>query len=155
MAVPVLFQRIVDRHLPDIQARNIVAEIEVDPATPPLQGSPARLEQAIQNLAANAVRHMPDGGTLTLRAQPDDGRVRIVVGDTGPGIAAEHLPHVFDRFYKADASRAGSRIPSGSGLGLSIVQAIVRQHGGEVAAANARAGGAEFTVLLPAGETRA
>ncbi len=123
----------------------------MDPATPPLVGSAARLEQALQNLAANAVRHMPAGGTLTLSARPDDGRVLITVRDTGPGIPSEHLPHVFDRFYKADGARAGTKIPSGSGLGLSIVRAIVHQHGGEVRAANVPGGGAEFTVAIPAG----
>ena len=155
VVVPDLFQRVLDRHLPDVRGKNISTNIRVNPATPALIGDPARLEQAIQNLAANAVRHMPEGGTLTLSAEPADGGVRIVVRDTGPGIAPEHLPHIFDRFYKADASRAGTTIPSGSGLGLSIVQAIVRQHGGTVTASNAPDGGAEFTILLPVGETRA
>jgi signal transduction histidine kinase len=144
-----LFQRILDRHLPDVQAKQITAQIAIDPATPPVLGDAARLEQALQNLAANAVRHMPEGGTLTLSAWPDGPQVRIAVRDTGPGIAPEHLPHIFDRFYKADAARSGTPIRSGSGLGLSIVQAIVRQHGGEVSAANVPGGGAEFTVLLP------
>jgi signal transduction histidine kinase len=95
---------------------------------------------------------MPTGGTLTLRAEPDPerpGGARLVVRDSGPGIAPEHLPRIFDRFYKADASRAGTTIPSGSGLGLSIVRAIVRHHGGDVEAANAEGGGAEFIVRLP------
>jgi signal transduction histidine kinase len=154
--VPVeqLFQRVVDRHLPEIGGKQIVTELHVADGTPPVLGNAARLEQALQNLAANAIRHLPEGGTLALRAQPDGARVRITVNDSGPGIAPEHLPHIFDRFYKADASRAGTTIPSGSGLGLSIVQAIVRQHGGEISAANAPGGGAEFTMLLPAAETR-
>jgi len=151
--VPDLFQRVVDRHLPELRSRKIAVEVDVDAATPALVGTAARLEQAIQNLAANAIRHMPDGGTLTLFAEGEGGRVRIVVRDTGPGIAAEHLPRIFDRFYKADAARAGTIIPSGSGLGLSIVQAIVRQHGGEITAANAPGGGAAFAILLPAAET--
>ena len=149
VVVAELFRRVVDRHLPDVRAKNIQAQIEVDPSTPAVSGDRARLEQAVQNLAANAVRHMPNGGTLTLSARPDGADVRIVVRDTGPGIAPEHLPHIFDRFYKADGARAGTTIPSGSGLGLSIVRAIVRQHGGEVTAANTVAGGAEFTVRLP------
>jgi signal transduction histidine kinase len=144
-----LFERVIDRHLPDIRSQNIRTQIDVDPATPAVIGDRARLEQAFQNLAANAVRHMPQGGTLTLGARPDGEYVRIVVGDTGPGISPEHLPYIFDRFYKTDAARAGTTIPSGSGLGLSIVRAIVRQHGGEVAAANAVGGGAELTVRLP------
>ncbi len=92
---------------------------------------------------------MPDGGTLTLRATARDNHVVLAVRDTGPGIPAEHLPHIFDRFYKADGSRAGSTIPSGSGLGLSIVQAIVTSHGGTVTASNAPGGGAEFNIVLP------
>jgi signal transduction histidine kinase len=116
---------------------------------PTLLGNAVRLEQALQNLAANAVRHMPEGGTLTLDAQPGDTTVRLIVRDTGPGIPPEHLPRIFDRFYKVDGSRAGTMIPSGSGLGLSIVRAIVHQHGGEVTAGNVPGGGAEFVIELP------
>ena len=149
VSVEDLFRRVVDRHLPDIRKKDITTHVELLPGTPPLVGSAHRLEQALQNLAANALRHMPDGGTLTLRAAPEDGRVVVTVRDTGPGIPLEHLPHIFDRFYKVDGSRAGSTIPSGSGLGLSIVQAIVASHGGSVMASNAAGGGAEFTILLP------
>ena len=148
--VSTLFGRVVDRHLPEIQRKNIQTQIEVDPSTPVLIGSAERLEQAIQNLAANAIRHLPEGGALTLHAEPDPAGVRIVVRDTGPGIPPHHLPHIFDRFYKADASRAGAATRSGSGLGLSIVRAIVRQHGGDITAENADGGGAVFTVTLPA-----
>ena len=155
VAVTDLFQRVVDRHLPESRARGIAIDAAVDPATPPLTGSPGRLEQAVQNLSANAIRHMPTGGTLSLSARPDPAGVRIIVRDTGPGIPPEHLPHIFGRFYKADASRAGTTIPSGSGLGLSIVQAIVRHHGGDVTAANAAGGGAEFTIILPVKEAAA
>jgi signal transduction histidine kinase len=147
-----LVQRVVDRHLPEITAQKIATEISVEPPALVLRGNAARLEQALQNLAANAIRHMPTGGTLTLRAEPDPerpGGARLVVRDSGPGIAPEHLPRIFDRFYKADAARSGTTIPSGSGLGLSIVRAIVRHHGGDVQAANAAGGGAEFIVRLP------
>jgi signal transduction histidine kinase len=150
-----LFRRVVDRHLPEIRKKDITTHVEVLPGTPPLLGSAHRLEQAVQNLAANALRHMPDGGTLTLRAVRQDGQVAVMVRDTGPGIPAEHLSHIFDRFYKVDGSRAGSTIPSGSGLGLSIVRAIVTSHGGSVTAANAAGGGAEFTMLIPAGSETA
>ncbi len=102
-------------------------------------------------MAANAIRHTPDGGTVTLRAEPAGDRVRITVTDTGPGIPPEHLPHIFDRFYKADAARAGTSDRSGSGLGLSIVRAIVVRHGGAIHASNG-ASGATFTIVLPAAE---
>ena len=75
--------------------------------------------------------------------------MRITLIDTGSGILPEHLPHIFDRFYKADAARAGTPVPSGSGLGLSIVQAIVNHHGGVVRASNAPGGGAMFELWLP------
>src|SRR6185436_12868010 len=94
-----------------------------------VMGDPDRLEQALQNLAANALRHTPDGGQIQLVANSDNGRVQISVRDTGTGIAPEHLPFIFDRFYKVDASRKAA---DGSGLGLSIVKAIVERHGGSI-----------------------
>ena len=107
-------------------------------------GDPDRLEQALQNLAANALRHTPDGGTLRLTANSTDAGVRITVRDSGPGIAPQHLPLIFERFYKADVSRKAT---GGSGLGLSIVKAIVGQHGGAIVAYND--GGAVFEIVLP------
>jgi signal transduction histidine kinase len=114
-----------------------------------VRGDVQRLEQALQNLASNAIRHTPDGGRVELRAQDQGERVRITVRDSGPGIPPEHVPHVFDRFYKADASRTAADAASGSGLGLSIVRAIVERHGGSVTAANAADGGALFEIVLP------
>ena len=99
------------------------------------------------------MRHTPDGGRLELRGESVGDKVRITVRDTGPGIPPEHLPHVFDRFYKADASRTATGAASGSGLGLSIVRAIVERHGGTVTASNAPDGGAIFEFLLPGGSS--
>jgi len=113
-------------------------------------GDPNRLEQALQNLAANAVRHTPHGGRVTLKAEPADAGVRLIVEDSGSGIPPDHLPRIFDRFYKVDFSRTGTPVPSGSGLGLSIVQAIVARHGGTISASNAEGGGARFEIVLPA-----
>jgi two-component system sensor histidine kinase BaeS len=109
----------------------------------------------LQNLVANAVRHTPRGGRIALRAAPDGDDVVLVVEDSGPGIPPEHLPHVFDRFYRVDSARDARS--GGSGLGLSIVRAVVEQHGGRVAAANGAMGGARFELRLPAaraGESR-
>jgi two-component system, OmpR family, sensor kinase len=145
-----LFVRVADRHLPAMRDRGVVLERDMAQGTPPIRGDAARLEQALQNLAANAIRHTPPGGRVVLHASPADNGVRIVVRDTGPGIPPEHLARVFDRFYKVDASRAGTAVPSGSGLGLSIVRAIVERHGGTVTASNAPEGGAEFELVLPA-----
>jgi two-component system sensor histidine kinase BaeS len=110
-------------------------------------GDPMRLEQALQNLAANALRHTPKGGRVGLNAALEDGAIVITVSDTGTGIAPEHLAHVFDRFYKVDPSRTGQA--AGSGLGLSIVKAIVERHGGRIAAASRVGGGTTFTLKFP------
>jgi signal transduction histidine kinase len=152
--VPVreLFSRIADRHGPTLSARNITLERNVRPADLTVEADAQKLEQALQNLAANAIRHTPDGGKLTLAAEiveTADGFAAVfTVKDNGPGIPPEHLPHIFERFYKADAARTASSM-SGSGLGLSIVQAIVARHGGTVTAANAPDAGAVFEIRIP------
>jgi signal transduction histidine kinase len=145
-----LLRRVADRHRPALIGRGVTLTTTVKKDTPLIWGDADRLEQALQNVAANAIRHTPDNGTVSLRAEPAGDRVRISVTDSGPGIPTEHLPHIFDRFYKADAARAGTFVPSGSGLGLSIVRAIVHRHGGEVSADNVPGGGAVFTMMLPA-----
>jgi signal transduction histidine kinase len=150
VAIGELLQRVVDRHEPAVRERGITLETGIEPGTPAAWGDPARLEQALQNVAANAIRHTPAGGRVSVRAEPAGDGVRIRVRDSGPGISPEHLPRVFDRFYKADASRSDTPMPSGSGLGLSIVQAIVERHGGTVSASNAPEGGAVFEIVLPA-----
>jgi signal transduction histidine kinase len=137
-----LFGRVAARHDRELTERGVDLSLRVDPAAH-VVGDPDRLEQALQNLAANALRHTPDGGRITLSAEPADERVRITVRDSGPGVAPEHLPLIFERFYKADVARA----TGGSGLGLSIVKAIVERHGGTIGVRNER--GAVFEILLP------
>ncbi|MDD4885481.1 MAG: heavy metal sensor histidine kinase [Thiomonas sp.] len=95
-----------------------------------LQADRMLLQRAVANLIGNALAHTPRGGTVTLSADAQGNSVRIEVADTGCGIAAEHLPYLFDRFYRADAAR--SRTRGGLGLGLALVRNIVRLHGGEV-----------------------
>jgi signal transduction histidine kinase len=141
-----LFGRVAARHDRELTERDIDLSLRVDPAAG-VVGDPDRLEQALQNLAANALRHTPDGGKITLSAEPADERVRITVRDSGPGVAPEHLPSIFERFYKADVARA----TGGSGLGLSIVKAIVERHGGTISVRNES--GAVFEILLPGSET--
>lgn len=149
VAVEDLFTRVADRHQPILRDRHITLDFSIAEQTPRIRGDAARLEQALQNVAANAIRHTPSDGRVLLAAAPSNDGVVITVRDSGPGIPAEHLPRVFDRFYKVDASRAGTAIRSGSGLGLSIVRAIIERHGGSVAAANAPEGGALFELWVP------
>jgi signal transduction histidine kinase len=140
-----LFERVAERHERELSAREIELTHCVEPGAERVTGDADRLEQVLQNLAANALRHTPDGGEISLTAAPVDGGVRIAVKDSGLGIPEEHLPLIFDRFYKADAAR---RAAGGSGLGLSIVKAIVERHGGSIAARNDN--GAVFEITLPA-----
>lgn len=110
---------------------------------------PTRLGQVLGNLLDNALRHTPPGGTVTTTCRAHDGWVEIEVTDTGEGIEAEHLGHVFDRFYRADPARSRSR--GGSGIGLTISQALVEAQGGHIMARSVGPGrGASFVVRLPA-----
>ena len=143
VAVPALCARVAERHQRELEARGIRLRQHVDPEARVVHGDADRLEQALQNLAANALRHTPDGGEITLATERMAQGIGITVRDTGPGIAPEHLALIFDRFYKADAARA----TGGSGLGLSIVKAIVERHGGTIAARNEN--GAVFEITLP------
>jgi signal transduction histidine kinase len=123
--------------------------LELAPGLATLHGDPSRLTQALDNLLANAVRHTPAGGQVVLRATRGSAGLRLEVVDTGDGLAAEQLPHVFDRFYRTDAAR--DRDHGGVGIGLTISRAIVRAHGGDVTASSAGLGrGATFAVSLPA-----
>ena len=112
-----------------------------------LQADYDRLDQVLSNLVSNALRHTPAGGSIDLQATTEDDQVRITVRDTGSGIPAEDLPHVFDRFWKGD--RARRRDGSGSGLGLAIARQLVRAHGGSIEVASPPGRGAVFTVQLP------
>ncbi|MER6998515.1 HAMP domain-containing sensor histidine kinase [Streptomyces sp. NPDC000410] len=122
---------------------------------PPLTADPVRLRQAVGNLVSNAVRHTPEGGSVTLRAYGSgnaDGEGELVVvevADTGTGIPAEDLPYVFDRFWRAEKSR--SRRTGGSGLGLAIVRKLAEAHGGTVEVRSTVGEGSVFTLRLPAG----
>ena len=120
----------------------------VAPDADQMLGDPGRVEQVIGNLVANALRHTPAGGTIHLDATVVDGMHRLAVEDTGTGIPDAHLPHVFDRFYKADHARTGGG--AGSGLGLSIAKAIVERHGGRISV-ESRPGRTVFVIVLPRG----
>ncbi len=148
VSIEQLLERIQHRHEPLVREKEIRLRTIRDPRLTTLVGDQNRLEQAMQNLVANAVRHTPQGGAVTVTAEPRADRIVFRVEDTGPGIPPDHLPRVFDRFYKVDESRSATDAPSGSGLGLSIVQAIVMRHGGSVRASNRAAGGAQFEITL-------
>jgi len=148
--VPVswLFERVVERHGVVTAQRGIRLTTKIEPGAENVRGDGRRLEQAVQNVVANAVRHTPDGGRVDVTAARVETGVRLRVEDTGSGIPPEHVPLVFDRFYKIDRARPSDS--AGSGLGLSIVKAIVERHGGRVSASTAPGSGARFDIVLPA-----
>jgi signal transduction histidine kinase len=142
-----VFGRVVARHGGAAEQKGVEIGTNIEAGAEIVTGDPMRLEQALQNLAANALRHTPKGGRVALNAALEHGAIVITVSDTGTGIAPEHLPRVFDRFYKVDPSRTGEA--ARSGLGLSIVKAIVERHGGTIGAASRPGGGTTFTLKFP------
>jgi two-component system sensor histidine kinase BaeS len=136
----------------DFEARATSTSVRLSAATgDPLTASVDRdrLRQALAAIVDNALRFAPHGSEVLLEARREpDGSVRLAVRDTGPGIPPGDLPHVFERFYQADDAR--DRTTATSGLGLSIVRAIARAHGGAAGAANLPDGGAEVWVSVPA-----
>jgi two-component system OmpR family sensor kinase/two-component system sensor histidine kinase BaeS len=123
-------------------AAGITLVAALDDALPQAEVDPVRIREVLANLLSNALRYTPRGGTVRADATAEIGHVRVVVRDSGPGIAADALPHVFDRFYKSEESR-------GAGLGLAIAKSIVVAHGGEIEATSATGAGTERSFTLP------
>jgi signal transduction histidine kinase len=113
----------------------------------PLLMDSSKIGRVLANLLGNALQHTPATGTVQVRAWAEPGEVRVSVRDTGPGIRAEDLPHVFERFYRGEKSR--SRSSGGSGLGLAIAEGLVLAHGGRIWAVSTQGAGATFTFSLP------
>jgi two-component system, OmpR family, sensor histidine kinase BaeS len=129
------------------EGRGITLDLMTNDASLAVRGDQDRLSQVFGNLLENALRHTPNGGRIALTATRDGQYVRVEVCDSGAGIPVTALPHLFERFYRADTSR--SRDSGGSGLGLAIARAILEAHGGDIVAENLESGGAMFTVRLP------
>ncbi|MBM3150994.1 MAG: HAMP domain-containing protein [Chloroflexi bacterium] len=111
-------------------------------------GDPDRLKQVLLNLVSNAIQYTPDGGEVFMSLGKSGNQARLVVRDTGPGIPAEDLPHIFERFYRAEKSRSRGKV-GGFGLGLSIVYWIVTNHGGRIDVSSRDGSGTTFCIYLP------
>lgn len=133
----------------EVQAREkgVAMKFETAGNLPKIQADEQRITQVLFNLISNALRHTPVGGTITTSAELHEGRVLVSVRDTGSGIPPEELPRVFERFYRADRSRA--RSTGGSGLGLTIAKQIVEAHGGQIWAQSWLGAGSTFAFSLP------
>jgi len=132
--------------------KGIALDLEVEPDLPAVLVDPGRVHQVLSNLLANAVRHTPSGGRVVVgvRRHAEPPGVLFAVADTGEGIPAEDLSHVFERFYRVDRSR--SRRSGGSGLGLAIARQLVEAHGGRIWAESQPGQGSRFSFVLPIGE---
>jgi signal transduction histidine kinase len=143
-----LFAEVVAHHEHDSRTRGIRFTSSIGRDAQTVHADPFRLEQAVENVTANAIRHSRDGGVIELTAERVDGQIALTITDHGEGIAPEHLPHIFDRFYKTSSAKGiASR---GSGLGLSIVKAVVTRHGGRVSATSTVGRGTTIRIELPA-----
>ncbi|HIE56678.1 MAG TPA: HAMP domain-containing protein [Anaerolineales bacterium] len=142
-----LIQKAVTGLEPRAADRQIKIDLSLEESSPPLNLDAQRIEQILNNLLDNALRHTPDSGTIHIQCTSDSGQICLTVRDNGPGIPKDALPHLFERFYRADKSR--SRSEGGTGLGLSIARKLAQAHGGDLDAANHPGGGAVFTLSLP------
>jgi signal transduction histidine kinase len=153
---PMRLGPLVERVLSEIEVALGPRRIELDerlPADlPPVFADAERVHQVLFNLLDNAVRFTPDGGRVTVTASSRNGSVDVAVADTGPGIPGEHLPRVFERFYRVDPAR--SRHEGGTGIGLAIARSVVEAHGGRIWAESEPGRGSTFTFELPAAPAR-
>jgi signal transduction histidine kinase len=128
--------------------KRVHIEQEIPGDLPSLDADAERVHQVLFNLVDNAVRFVPDGGEVTIAAQRHNGSVEISVADNGVGIPREHLPRLFERFYRGDAAR--SRDGGGTGIGLAIARSVVEAHGGSIRAQSEPGIGSVFSFDLPA-----
>ncbi len=149
LAVDTLVQMARERVAPVYQQKRITLTAEVAPRLPPVFGDPDRLLQVLLNLLNNAAQYTPAGGAVCVEAKLVGHEVLMLVADNGVGISAEHIPHLFTRFYRVDKSRS-RQAGGGSGIGLAIARHLVEAHGGRIWAESEGEGkGSTFTVALP------
>lgn len=148
VAVGPLLHDALAAHSPRAHQQGVLLQTDL-PVTPMMaRGSPQYLLRVLDNLLSNALRHTPAGGQITIRALPTSGQmICVTVQDTGEGIVATDLPHIFERFYRSEKSR--SREHGGSGLGLAIARGIVLAHGGSIQVQSVAGEGTQVSFTLP------
>jgi len=146
-ALPDVVEQAVQILRPQADVKSVALSVDLAPDLPEVDIDRERIGQVLRNLMNNALAHTPSGGEIGISAKQDGGFVSIAVRDTGEGISPDDLPHVFDRFYRADRSRA--RQTGGYGLGLAIVRQLVLAHGGTIAVESEPGKGSTFTFTAP------
>jgi two-component system phosphate regulon sensor histidine kinase PhoR len=131
---------------PQAAARDITFTVEVDGDLPVISGDYDRLRQVFLNLTSNAIKYNEAGGQIIVKASQSDEELQVEIADTGPGIATEYLPHLFERFYRIPDSEGFTK---GTGLGLSIAARLLREHGGRIEVQSELGRGSTFTCFLP------
>jgi len=142
-----LLERLATAYELTIEQKNLTLQLYAAPDLPEIRVDAERMMQVLENLICNAMRYTPTGGAITLSAERDQAAVLLKVTDTGAGIDPKDLPHIFDRFYRADQSRQEAE--GESGLGLAIAKSIVEAHGGKITAESEPGRGSIFTIRLP------
>ena len=153
LALAAEVERAVKALRPRLSAKNLRLDVDLPPDLPDVHADARRLAQILRNLLENALTHTPPGGMIRLQGRLHGREIEITVEDSGPGVSAEHLPFLFERFYRTDASR--TRATGGAGLGLAIVKQLAAAHGGRVWAASEPGHGALFGFSLPSSSSTA
>ena len=148
---PVKIAELVKRRVSQLeviaQKKNISLKIDVADGLPQIEADSVRIDQVVSNLLINALSYTPSGGTVQVSAMSDKDNLLVSIADTGEGIPAEHLPHIFERFYRVDDAR--SRKTGGSGLGLAIAKQMVELHGGRIWVDSKVGKGSTFSFTVP------
>ena len=134
---------------PLFRQRGVGLAVDEVPASLKVEVDPTQVGRALRNVLANAAQHSPSGGTVQVGVEPLAGEVVVRITDTGAGIAAEDLPHVFERFYRADQARGAGEPRSGSGIGLTIARELLAANGGRIAVERSGPDGTTFAIVLP------
>ncbi len=145
-----LLQDVASSYQYEAQRKNVKLELEIASPLPTIEVDPGRMTQVLTNILENALRHTPEDGRIVLSAKGVGDRVELAIQDSGPGLAAEDLNRIFDRFYRTDASRQrDGAFAGGSGLGLAIARSIVQAHGGSIVAESEQGKGLRVILGLP------
>jgi signal transduction histidine kinase len=143
-----LLQEVAALYQYQTQPKNIALDLDIASPLPAVEVDPGRMTQVLTNILDNALRHTPEGGRIVLSAREADDQVELAIEDRGPGLKAEDLERIFERFYRTDASRQRAE-DSGSGLGLAIARSIVQAHGGQLSAESEAGKGLKVIIRLP------